>query len=98
MTHRRDCTGSEEVRRADRDWLRERFADCEITQSHGRTGQCWDNALAESFFASIKGELPAVLGSRADGPAGSSPRPAWSSTKPSSIIASLRRVSWNLTV
>jgi len=25
--------------------------------SHGRTGQCWDNALAESFFASIKGEL-----------------------------------------
>ena len=25
--------------------------------SHGRTGQCWDNALAESFFASVKGEL-----------------------------------------
>ena len=25
--------------------------------SHGRTGQCWDNALSESFFASIKGEL-----------------------------------------
>ena len=23
----------------------------------GRTGQCWDNALAESFFASLKGEL-----------------------------------------
>jgi transposase InsO family protein len=23
----------------------------------GRTGQCWDNALAESFFASVKGEL-----------------------------------------
>jgi transposase InsO family protein len=23
----------------------------------GRTGQCWDNALAESFFATIKGEL-----------------------------------------
>jgi hypothetical protein len=23
----------------------------------GRTGQCWDNALAESFFGSIKGEL-----------------------------------------
>jgi putative transposase len=22
----------------------------------GRTGQCWDNALAESFFASLKGE------------------------------------------
>jgi transposase InsO family protein len=57
VTHRRDCTGSEEGRRADRDWLRERFADCEITLSRGRTGQCWDNALAESFFASIKGEL-----------------------------------------
>lgn len=25
--------------------------------SVGRTGQCWDNALAESFFATIKGEL-----------------------------------------
>jgi putative transposase len=28
-----------------------------VTLSHGRTGQCWDDALAESFFASIKGEL-----------------------------------------
>jgi ABC-2 type transport system permease protein len=37
-----------------------------------------------------------VLGSRTDVPA--SPIPAWSSTKPSSIIASLRNVSWNLTV
>ena len=25
--------------------------------SLGRTGQSWDNALAESFFASLKGEL-----------------------------------------
>jgi hypothetical protein len=40
----------------------------------------------------------AVLGSRADPAARPSPRPAWSSTKPSSIIASLRSVSWNLTV
>jgi transposase InsO family protein len=31
--------------------------DCQVTLSLGRTGQCWDNALAESFFASIKGEL-----------------------------------------
>ncbi|MET7464507.1 integrase core domain-containing protein [Nonomuraea sp. NPDC005501] len=23
----------------------------------GRTGQCWENALAESFFATLKGEL-----------------------------------------
>jgi transposase InsO family protein len=28
-----------------------------IRLSHGRTGQCWDNALAESFFSAIKGEL-----------------------------------------
>ncbi len=31
--------------------------DYDVTLSHGRTGQCWDNALAESFFASLKGEL-----------------------------------------
>jgi transposase InsO family protein len=30
--------------------------DLKITLSVGRTGQCWDNALAESFFASLKGE------------------------------------------
>jgi transposase InsO family protein len=23
----------------------------------GRKGQCWDNAVAESFFSSLKGEL-----------------------------------------
>jgi transposase InsO family protein len=28
-----------------------------VTLSVGRTGQCWDNALAESFFATIKREL-----------------------------------------
>ncbi len=32
-------------------------ADCQVDLSHGRTGQCWDNALAESFFGSLKGEL-----------------------------------------
>jgi transposase InsO family protein len=30
--------------------------DYEVRLSVGRTGQCWDNALAESFFASLKGE------------------------------------------
>ena len=44
--------------------------ECEITLSVGRTGQCWDNALAESFFSSLKGELidtrawPARAGAR----------------------------------
>jgi putative transposase len=28
-----------------------------VMLSHGRTGQCWDNALSESFFASLKGEF-----------------------------------------
>jgi putative transposase len=36
--------------------------ECEVTLSVGRTGQCCDNALAESFFSSLKGEL---IGTRA---------------------------------
>jgi transposase InsO family protein len=28
-----------------------------VTLSHDRTGQCWDNALLESFFASLKDEI-----------------------------------------
>ncbi|MFL6253370.1 MAG: IS3 family transposase [Actinomycetes bacterium] len=31
--------------------------DLAVILSSGRTGQCWDNALAESFFATIKREL-----------------------------------------
>ena len=31
--------------------------DHQVILSLGRTGQCWDNALAESFFAALKGEL-----------------------------------------
>jgi putative transposase len=30
--------------------------ELDVQLSVGRTGQCWDNALAESFFASLKGE------------------------------------------
>jgi putative transposase len=30
--------------------------DHAVTLSVEHTGQCWDNALAESFFASIKGQ------------------------------------------
>ena len=29
----------------------------DMRSSMGRRGQCWDNALAESFFASLKNEL-----------------------------------------
>jgi transposase InsO family protein len=50
--------------RSHRNWLREQFADCEITLSHGGTGQCWLNALAEASFVSIKGELLDLLESR----------------------------------
>jgi transposase InsO family protein len=35
--------------------------DHQVVLSLGRTGQCWDNALAESFFASLKGELIDLL-------------------------------------
>jgi transposase InsO family protein len=36
--------------------LRLLAGDLEVRLSTGRTGQCWDNALAGSFFASLKGE------------------------------------------
>jgi putative transposase len=32
-------------------------AGCGVTLSLGRTGQCWDNALSESFSSRSKGEL-----------------------------------------
>jgi putative transposase len=32
------------------------LTDLGLRHSVGRTGQCWDNALAESFFASLKNE------------------------------------------
>lgn len=35
---------------------RETLDDFGLRHSVGRTGQCWDNALAESFFASLKNE------------------------------------------
>lgn len=34
----------------------ERLAELGLRHSLGRTGVCWDNALAESFFASLKNE------------------------------------------
>jgi len=36
---------------------RKALRDGGITASMSRTGDCWDNAVAESFFATLKGEL-----------------------------------------
>jgi putative transposase len=36
-------------------------SDLEVRLSSGRTGQCWDNALAESFFAQGRVPGPAAL-------------------------------------
>lgn len=38
--------------------FRKRMGSCKITQSMSRKGNCWDNAVAESFFATLKKELP----------------------------------------
>ena len=35
---------------------REKLIELGLRHSVGRTGQCWDNALAESFFATLKNE------------------------------------------
>ncbi len=37
--------------------FRDHAAALGVTRSVGRTGVCWDNALAESFFAALKNEL-----------------------------------------
>ena len=37
--------------------FRRLVGDLEMAQSVGRTGQCWDNSVAESFFSSLKREL-----------------------------------------
>ena len=48
---------------SDRGWqytsdeFRELLAGHGIVQSLSRPGQCWDNAVAESFFATLKEEL-----------------------------------------
>jgi putative transposase len=36
---------------------RQLIADLDIVQSVGRTGVCWDNAVAESFWSSLKREV-----------------------------------------
>lgn len=37
--------------------FRQLVGDLEMVQSVGRTGVCWDNSVAESFFSSLKREL-----------------------------------------
>ncbi|RZA23464.1 MAG: IS3 family transposase [Proteobacteria bacterium] len=37
--------------------FREQLAKFEISQSMSRKGDCWDNSMAESFFATLKREL-----------------------------------------
>ena len=39
------------------DSYRDRLEKCGITPSMSRKGDCWDNAIAESFFASFKKDL-----------------------------------------
>jgi transposase InsO family protein len=43
-----------------RDILHERYAS--VRQSMSRKGNCWDNACAESFFKTLKGELETLDG------------------------------------
>lgn len=37
--------------------FRKILENCEVTQSMSRKGNCWDNAVAESFFKTLKREL-----------------------------------------
>lgn len=41
--------------------FRSELNQCRITQSMSRKGNCWDNACAESFFGTLKSELPAQI-------------------------------------
>jgi transposase InsO family protein len=36
---------------------RQQITDLRMVQSVGRTGVCWDNSVAESFWSSLKREL-----------------------------------------
>ena len=43
-------------------WFQDRCAELTVIQSMGATGVCWDNAVAESFFATLKSDLAAEVG------------------------------------
>ena len=40
-----------------RSFPQDRLAELNIVPSMGRTGGCWDNSIAESFFSTLKNEL-----------------------------------------
>jgi putative transposase len=42
--------------------FQKRLVDKEITCSMSRKGNCWDNAVAKSFFATLKDELEILSG------------------------------------
>jgi transposase InsO family protein len=42
--------------------FQDRCAELTVVQSMGQTGVCWDNAVAESFFATLKSDLVAEVG------------------------------------
>ncbi|MFN9869836.1 MAG: transposase [Cyanobacteriota bacterium] len=42
--------------------FQKRLVDKEITCSMSRKGDCWDNAVVESFFATLKDELEILDG------------------------------------
>ena len=42
--------------------FQDRCAELGVTQSMGATGVCWDNAVAESFFATLKSDLATEVG------------------------------------
>jgi putative transposase len=42
--------------------FQKRLVDKEITCSMSRKGKCWDNAVVESFFATLKDELEILTG------------------------------------
>ncbi len=42
--------------------FQQRCADLGVVQSMGATGVCWDNAVAESFFATLKSDLASEVG------------------------------------
>jgi hypothetical protein len=52
-----NCRSNDRSPRARPDTVQRSDRKIAVTLSHDRTGQCWDNALSESFFASLKGEL-----------------------------------------